>query len=130
MSDEDALLAAVRDDPRAETPRLVYADWLDDHGRPDEARAHRAACEADLRGVPAEATSARGERREVAHVVGADLRVACAMPLGLEVRGLCGVTTNGLAVCAGRAVVVRTDDGAGRAELASVGPVHISLGDA
>lgn len=33
MTDElDALLAAVHDNPRDVLPRLVYADWLDDHG--------------------------------------------------------------------------------------------------
>lgn len=32
MTTEDALLAAVIADPDADTPRLVYADWLDDHG--------------------------------------------------------------------------------------------------
>lgn len=37
MNDEAALLAAIRADPGADTPRLVYADWLDDHG--DTARA-------------------------------------------------------------------------------------------
>lgn len=31
MTDADALLAAVRDRPEDDTPRLVYADWLDDH---------------------------------------------------------------------------------------------------
>jgi uncharacterized protein (TIGR02996 family) len=33
MSDEDALLAAVVAHPAEDTPRLVFADWLDEHGR-------------------------------------------------------------------------------------------------
>lgn len=37
MTDADALLAAVLDRPGDDTPRLVYADWLDDHGDPDRA---------------------------------------------------------------------------------------------
>lgn len=37
MTDEDALLAAVRANRLAQTPRLVYADWLDDHDQPDRA---------------------------------------------------------------------------------------------
>lgn len=37
MTDESALLAAVIADPADDAPRLVYADWLDDHG--EEARA-------------------------------------------------------------------------------------------
>ena len=32
MTDLDALLAAVIDCPEDDTPRLVLADWLDDHG--------------------------------------------------------------------------------------------------
>ena len=40
MTAEDALLAAVCADPDADTPRLVYADWLDDRGQDgDAARA-------------------------------------------------------------------------------------------
>lgn len=31
LSDEPALLAAVHADPADDTPRLVYADWLDEH---------------------------------------------------------------------------------------------------
>jgi uncharacterized protein (TIGR02996 family) len=34
MTDEDALLAAVLAAPDDDLPRLVYADWLDDHGDP------------------------------------------------------------------------------------------------
>ncbi|HEY1186518.1 MAG TPA: TIGR02996 domain-containing protein [Gemmata sp.] len=37
MSDEDALLAAISAHPDEDTPRLAYADWLDEHGDPDRA---------------------------------------------------------------------------------------------
>ena len=37
MSDEDALLAAIAAHPDEDTPRLVYADWLDEHDRPIRA---------------------------------------------------------------------------------------------
>ncbi len=40
MSDELALLAAIRDNPDEDTPRLVYADWLDEQG--GDANAARA----------------------------------------------------------------------------------------
>jgi uncharacterized protein (TIGR02996 family) len=33
MSDEEALLAAIAAHPEEDTPRLVFADWLDEHGR-------------------------------------------------------------------------------------------------
>ncbi len=32
MSDEDALLAAIAEYPAEDTPRLMYADWLEEHG--------------------------------------------------------------------------------------------------
>ncbi|MBY0455846.1 MAG: TIGR02996 domain-containing protein [Gemmataceae bacterium] len=34
MSDEDALLAAIDAHPAEDTPRLMYADWLDENDRP------------------------------------------------------------------------------------------------
>jgi uncharacterized protein (TIGR02996 family) len=37
MSDEDALLAAIIANPDEDTPRLVYADWLDENGQPERA---------------------------------------------------------------------------------------------
>ena len=48
VSERDALLAAVLDNPDDDLPRLVYADWLDDNGpslwSPDcESAADRAA---------------------------------------------------------------------------------------
>jgi uncharacterized protein (TIGR02996 family) len=36
-SDADALWSAVLDNPEDDAPRLVYADWLDEHGRPERA---------------------------------------------------------------------------------------------
>lgn len=41
MTDEDALLAAIRERPHDHTPRLVLADWYDDHDMPHEALYHR-----------------------------------------------------------------------------------------
>src|SRR4051794_38996455 len=32
MSQRDAFRQAILDDPDDDAPRLVYADWLDDHG--------------------------------------------------------------------------------------------------
>ncbi len=45
MTTEDALLAAVCDRLDDSLPRLVLADWLDEHGRPDEAAAWRATAD-------------------------------------------------------------------------------------
>jgi uncharacterized protein (TIGR02996 family) len=44
MSDEDALLAAIAAHPDEDTPRLAYADWLDEHDRPIRAEFIRIQC--------------------------------------------------------------------------------------
>ncbi|MBX9583175.1 MAG: TIGR02996 domain-containing protein [Gemmataceae bacterium] len=45
MTDREALYRAILDSPDDDTPRLVYADWLDDHGDPEYARFIRAQVE-------------------------------------------------------------------------------------
>jgi uncharacterized protein (TIGR02996 family) len=47
MSDRDALLAAVRQAPADDAPRLVYADWLDEHDEADRAQFIRLQIEID-----------------------------------------------------------------------------------
>ncbi len=37
MNDHDALLCAIGDHPEEDTPRLVYADWLEENGDPERA---------------------------------------------------------------------------------------------
>jgi len=44
MSDEDALLNAIIAHPDEDTPRLAYADWLDENGNPDRAAFIRVQC--------------------------------------------------------------------------------------
>ncbi|MBA4189924.1 MAG: hypothetical protein C0467_18220 [Planctomycetaceae bacterium] len=44
MSDEDALLAAIIANPDEDTPRLVYADWLDENGQEERAEFIRIQC--------------------------------------------------------------------------------------
>jgi uncharacterized protein (TIGR02996 family) len=44
MTNRDALLAAIRADPDDDVPRLVYADWLDEHGQPERAELIRVQC--------------------------------------------------------------------------------------
>ena len=43
MSTETAFLEMLRTTPADDTARLVYADWLDDHGRAQEAEYLRLA---------------------------------------------------------------------------------------
>jgi uncharacterized protein (TIGR02996 family) len=45
MSDEDALLAAIAAHPGEDTPRLAYADWLDEHDRHTRAEFIRLQIE-------------------------------------------------------------------------------------
>jgi uncharacterized protein (TIGR02996 family) len=47
MTDEDALLAAILAHPDEDTPRLIYADWLDEHGHPERAEFIRLQCAPD-----------------------------------------------------------------------------------
>jgi uncharacterized protein (TIGR02996 family) len=44
MSDPDALLSAITANPDEDTPRLVYADWLDEHGEAERAEFIRVQC--------------------------------------------------------------------------------------
>jgi uncharacterized protein (TIGR02996 family) len=44
LPEEAAFLAAILDDPADDTPRLVYADWLEDHDRHDRAEFIRLQC--------------------------------------------------------------------------------------
>jgi uncharacterized protein (TIGR02996 family) len=44
MSDGDALLAAIIANPDDDTPRLIYADWLDENGQAERAEFIRVQC--------------------------------------------------------------------------------------
>lgn len=41
MNDADSFLRTIIDDPDNDTPRLVFADWLDEHGQGEEAAVVR-----------------------------------------------------------------------------------------
>src|SRR5262245_39892226 len=43
MRDDD-FLQTILESPEDDAPRLVYADWLDDHGEADRAELIRAQC--------------------------------------------------------------------------------------
>jgi uncharacterized protein (TIGR02996 family) len=45
MTSGDALLQAICANPADDAPRLVYADWLDEHDQPDRAEFIRVQCE-------------------------------------------------------------------------------------
>jgi uncharacterized protein (TIGR02996 family) len=46
MTQDEAFLQAILDAPEDDTPRLVYADWLEDHGQAERAQLIRLQCEA------------------------------------------------------------------------------------
>jgi uncharacterized protein (TIGR02996 family) len=45
MTQDKAFLQAILEEPDDDTHRLVYADWLDEHGDPDRAEFIRVQCE-------------------------------------------------------------------------------------
>ena len=52
MTEREALLRAVRAHPDADTPRLVYADWLQERGDDERAELIRAQCRMRAPGLP------------------------------------------------------------------------------
>jgi uncharacterized protein (TIGR02996 family) len=65
MTDGEALRRAIVADPDDDTPRLIYADWLDENGRPDRAafvRAQIEAARAEPFGPAARAAQERADR--------------------------------------------------------------------
>src|SRR5258708_1048822 len=51
MNDHDALLRAIAEHPEEDTPRLMYADWLDETGQPERADFVRTQVEAGRAGL-------------------------------------------------------------------------------
>jgi uncharacterized protein (TIGR02996 family) len=46
MNERAALLRAICETPDDDTPRLVFADWLQEHGEEERAEFIRVQCEA------------------------------------------------------------------------------------
>jgi uncharacterized protein (TIGR02996 family) len=61
MTEGDAFLRAIAEDPDDDTSRLAYADWLDEHGDHDRAEFIRLQCE--LARLPADVDGHRLEFR-------------------------------------------------------------------
>ncbi|MBN9120938.1 MAG: TIGR02996 domain-containing protein [Planctomycetes bacterium] len=60
-SDGAALFRAIREHPREDAPRLVYADWLEENGRPERGEFIRLQCEGSVQ-CPAYPGTARRTR--------------------------------------------------------------------
>ena len=67
MTDEAALLAAIAARPDDDTPRLVYADWLDDAGADDRAEFIRLQCALARGGPDDPAAAERADELEERH---------------------------------------------------------------
>ena len=52
VPDAAPFLAAIRAAPDDDAPRLIYADWLDEHGQPERAEFIRVQCELARRESP------------------------------------------------------------------------------
>lgn len=67
MNDRDALLHAIGEHPAEDTPRLMYADWLEENGDPE--RADFIRIQVELARQPENATELRRREAElwVAH---------------------------------------------------------------
>jgi len=59
-AEERALLAAIIAHPDEDTPRLVYADWLQEHDQPERAEHIRLSIQLDLVDLEPEALNLLG----------------------------------------------------------------------
>jgi len=81
MTDRDALYRAILAHPADDTPRLVYADWLEENGRGEEAEFMRLDCRLEAGAPDDPAFVEMHARREelrlwlTAHVVGPALKL-------------------------------------------------------
>src|SRR5262245_38374918 len=62
MTDRDALWRAIIEDPDDDAPRLVFADWLDEHGDSEQAEYIRVHCALGDPNTPAEDREALARR--------------------------------------------------------------------
>jgi uncharacterized protein (TIGR02996 family) len=89
MSDSDALLRGILENPDDDAPRLVYADWLEEEGKADHAELIRIQCERPH-------SVQRGARAaELEWAVGGSLAATPGVRLWWE-RGFIGRITTGL----------------------------------
>jgi uncharacterized protein (TIGR02996 family) len=70
MSDKAALLAAILAHPDEDTPRLMYADWLDEHGQPERAEFIRIQCAPDADEAAEERAAELEERNRARWLAG------------------------------------------------------------
>jgi uncharacterized protein (TIGR02996 family) len=84
MTDGNALLAVIIANPDDDTPRLVYADWLQENGQPERTEFIRLQIERE-RLTPADPRFAVITRRE--QILYAHNKARWRLPLQLMMRG-------------------------------------------
>jgi uncharacterized protein (TIGR02996 family) len=62
MTHDEAFLQAIRDAPDDDAPRLIYADWLEEHGQEARAELIRVQCELARPATDRERVAALGAR--------------------------------------------------------------------
>lgn len=63
MTEEQPFLTAIIENPNDDVPRLIYADWLDDHGQEERAELIRVQC-ALARGASSDLAPGLAEREK------------------------------------------------------------------
>ena len=70
----DALLRAILIDPADDLPRLIYSDWLEEHGQAERAQFIRWGCERPQNSSVCLCVHGRGERPcETCQILGAEI---------------------------------------------------------
>ena len=64
MIPDEAFIQAIREAPDDDAPRLIYADWLEEHGQPDRAEFIRVQCQLARTADTGPEWSALGRRTE------------------------------------------------------------------
>jgi uncharacterized protein (TIGR02996 family) len=83
MTKDEAFRRAILDDPDDDTPRLVYADWLEENGDPERAELIRAQCRAaQIEDVCAEQIDLEERARQLLFLHGKRWRVMAPLLIG------------------------------------------------
>ena len=80
MTDREALVRAIIENPDDDAPRLVYADWLDEQGRDEQAEWIRAEYQYRQAKVRWEGLQATIDSDWAKHVFPANGLVLCGYP--------------------------------------------------
>jgi uncharacterized protein (TIGR02996 family) len=81
VTPDDAFLRHIIESPDDDTPQLVHADWLDDHGQPERAEFIRVQCELASAGTDhARRVELRAKERSLCGVTRRSGRGRCRGP--------------------------------------------------